>query len=110
MSRNYYCWRCKLIVPMLTDDEWEQVYPFLNTNTKNIKAHQVLTGASVTDSIHTLRQYACDQYFKITGFRETNSDTIWHHRLSIYGAECLTCGHLLRSEHATYCANCGRKV
>jgi hypothetical protein len=99
-----------MIIPMLTDDEWEQVYPFLNTNAETINNHQLSNGGSVKDSIRTLQYYACNKYFEITGFRETNPNAIWHHQLSIYGAECLTCGHLLRTKLAKYCANCGTKV
>ncbi len=70
---------------MLEEHEWEQVFP-----------------------VHPLHgRGALAKYFEITGFRETNFKTLWHHRLSLYGPECRVCGKLLRTPRAQWCAACG---
>jgi hypothetical protein len=45
-------------------------------------------------AMDTLQFEACEKYFEITGFRETNPYAIWHRRLSDHRPECSNCGHL----------------
>ncbi len=94
---------------MLTDDEWEQVRPLLQMDSKRTKKYRQDTGAGLREAIDALRHEACEKYFEITGFRETNPNALWHHHLSNFGPECDSCGHLLRTKESTYCANCGAK-
>ena len=49
-------------------------------------------------------------YNRITGADETNPATVWHHRVSLYGAACTHCGRPLRTPTAKLCASCGRPV
>ena len=107
MPKTYYCWRCKMPIPMLTDDEWAEVHPLLQNDIERIKAHRAETGLALKEALSTLRHRACERYLEITGFRETNPNAIWHHHLSGYGPECPKCGHLLRTSKASFCANCG---
>ncbi len=53
---------------------------------------------------------AFDEYERMTGFRETNVNALWHHRLSLYGPPCKKCGRLLRTVQARHCAECGAAV
>lgn len=94
---------------MLTDDEWREIAPLIQFDTERIKNYREQHQMGLREAIDGLQFIACEKYFEITGFRETNPNAIWHHRLSDYGTECPECGHLFRTPQATFCANCGAK-
>ncbi len=48
-----------------------------------------------------------DYYNDLTGFGETNANSIMHHRISQYGPDCKKCGKPYRTPKATFCAACG---
>ena len=109
MAKTAYCWRCKIDVPMLDEQEWEQVYP--GNGLHGIKEYRERTGASLIEvKEHLYGQGAIQRYFELTGFRETNANAIWHHRLSLFGPPCASCGKLLRTPRAKMCAACGALV
>ena len=108
MPKAYHCWRCKVPVPMLTDEEWAEIQPMLTNIGAWMIAQRAATRPSYKEALRELNQLACERYFEITGIRETNANVLRHHRLSIYGEECPGCGHLLRTKQASFCANCGR--
>ncbi len=87
MVRVLYCWRCQMQIPML----------------ENHEAAYVLGRGDDRDGI--LRRY-----FELTGFEETNSNAVWHHVASQYGAPCGSCGKPLRTPRARMCAACGAQV
>jgi hypothetical protein len=98
MAKTAYCWRCKIDVPMLDEDEWEQLYPHLSEGLRGIGEFREREGK------------ALERYLEITGFRETNAIAIQHHRLSLFGPPCASCGKLLRTAMAKMCAACGTLV
>ena len=49
---------------------------------------------------------AVQKYQRLTGYRETNANAIWHHKLSLYGAPCKQCGRPLRTPDAKKCGSC----
>ena len=90
MARELYCWRCKVEMPMLDEDEWARIGPLLSDS------NDPLT-----------RQAALDLYEEMTGLRETHINAIWHHRIQDYGPACSECGKPLRTPRANFCAACG---
>ncbi len=92
MPRTLYCWRCKMDIPMLDEQEWHEVAPLLRIRPEDIGAR---------------RQGALDRYYAITGFRETEPNAIHHHRIRLYGPPCEACGKPLRTPRAKWCAACG---
>ena len=84
-----YCWRCKMDIPMLDgSEELARVLPFLHSFD---------------------RQRALDEYFAITGCRETNSRALWHHVTASHGPPCSGCGKPMRTSEATHCVMCGTR-
>jgi hypothetical protein len=108
MAKTLYCWRCRIDVPMLDEDEWAEVEPHLVNAIERIKRYRAEHGVSLYEARRDgYGKDALERYFQITGFRETNADALWHHRLSDYGPPCDACGKPLRTPRAKLCAACG---
>ena len=105
--KNYFCWRCKIEIPMLEEAEWKRLAPLLTNHIAETKRIRKEKNCDLATAKSLAETAACDLYFEMTGFRETNINALWHHRLSLYGKECPKCGHLLRTPKARFCANCG---
>ena len=88
-----WCWRCKAEMPMLEEHEFRQV------------VSKGKPGALPLDFTSML-----DEYERVTGYRETNPNAIYHHRLSIYGPPCVNCGKPLRTPQAKLCGACMKPV
>jgi hypothetical protein len=96
---------------MLDESEWEQIFPDLQRGFREIKEYRQAHGASFEQAKqHVHGQGALKRYFEMTGFRETNVNAVWHHRLSLYGPPCRACGKPLRTPRAKLCAACGVDV
>ena len=50
-----------------------------------------------------------DLYWKMTGFKDAHPNAILHHKISLYGPLCETCGKPYRTKAASFCAACGNK-
>jgi hypothetical protein len=74
---------------MLEEHEWREILPDLEHGAED------------------RGQAALVRYNKITGFDETNPNAIWHHRLSLFGPPCRTCGKPFRTPRAKLCVVCG---
>ena len=94
---------------MLTEEEWAELSPLLNNYLQRVKEYRSKYGVGLKEALNSVGAPACQKYFEITGYKETNFNAIWHHRLSAYGPKCSSCGHLLRTKEASFCANCGAK-
>jgi hypothetical protein len=95
-------------IPMLEEHEWEQLQPFLRGAIESIKEYREKHGASLHEATHFgWGQGPLELYYKMTGFRETNVNALWHHRLSQFGLPCAACGKPLRTPRAKFCAACG---
>ena len=90
---------------MLDEGEWEMMEPLLRfSSIQRIRGEKGLgLGAAWKDQ----QAQACAMYEKLTGYKETVANAIWHHRLALFGPECPDCGQLLRTPQARFCANCG---
>ncbi|NQT15165.1 MAG: hypothetical protein HQ582_20585 [Planctomycetes bacterium] len=94
---------------MLDEHEWERLASALSGHAEKIMRTRRQESCDLVTARELAGKEACDLYFEMTGYRETNSDALWHHRLAYSGPECPRCGHLFRTPKATYCANCGVK-
>ena len=62
-----WCWRCKMDIPMLDEDEFSLVMTEFHANRPDG------------------RKAMMAEYNRLTGFLESNPNAVWHHRISIYG-------------------------
>jgi hypothetical protein len=93
---------------MLDESEWAQLQPFLSDMILRIKSHRESTGASLSRAlVQGYEVPALQKYFELTGFRETNVNALWHHRLSEFGPVCRVCGRRIRRPQSRFCAECG---
>ena len=104
-----YCWRCQMDIPMLTEEEWKIIHPLLNSSVERIKQYRKQNNVSLSDALHSGigHKATLEMYEKITGFKETNVNAIWHHRASLFGSLCKNCKKPLRTPKASFCAECG---
>jgi hypothetical protein len=108
MAQTLYCWRCQMEVPMLDELEWARIAPSLSNAAADIVAYRKTHGVSLAEAReHGYGIEALAEYFRITGYRETGADVLWHHRLSLYGRPCTACDTPLRTPQAKHCAECG---
>lgn len=91
-----WCWRCKIEVPMLDDEEFKRASSLRWTGTGDLWGRQFGK---------VLREYE-----RITGFRETNINAFFHHAVSLYGPPCPNCGKPLRTPKARLCGFCMHRV
>ena len=103
-----------MVVPMLDEDEWPAVSAALSKGIRNIQARRAVTGESVSEAttdeqIQVQYAEALTLYEQLTSFQETNPLAVWHHRVSLYGPPCATCGKPLRTPLAKLCAACGAR-
>ncbi len=106
--KKMYCWRCDMELPMLDEHEFEQLSAVLSQcirDVKTIRQEQSIPLEEV-DTISVFKP-ALDCYERLTGFKETNPNALWHHRISLYGPPCLKCGLPLRTPQASMCPKCG---
>lgn len=107
MPRTIYCWRCQTERPMLTEEEWALVSPHLTNMIEEIQAYRQLHNCSLAEAMQMgSGREALKIFEQITGFKESNPNALFHHRLSLYGPPCHSCGKPLRSPQARFCAMC----
>ena len=108
MAENLYCWRCDMVIPMLTEHEWEIMEPALHQAIDDAKQYREANDVDLREAMQkNYGRRALELYRELTGFNETNSNAIWHHRISLYGPACTHCGKPLRTPVASFCAACG---
>jgi hypothetical protein len=96
-----------MVVPMLTEPEWARMEPVLRKVIADVKSYRTEKGVGLKEAMaQSYGENAIALYRELTGFPETNSDAIWHHRASMYGPPCQMCGKPLRTPQAKLCGSC----
>ena len=98
--KKLWCWRCKMEIPMLDEEEYAIAYKLYGEAFKRRKS-----GMTREEGFKPLLDY----YKKVTGFKETEPNAIMHHRITQYGPPCENCGKPYRTPKASFCAACGNK-
>jgi hypothetical protein len=106
MPETIFCWRCRIDVPMLTEVEWAELSPHLNERVAQIQDYRRQHDCSLKEALKQGLGDALKVYERLTGFKETNPNALWHHRRSIYGPPCPSCGKPFRTPQARFCAAC----
>lgn len=97
--QKLWCWRCKMEVTMLNEEEYSIAYELYGKMIKNLSAN------TKEERSKELVEY----YFNLTGEMDTNPNSIIHHRIALYGPTCENCGRPYRTPKASFCAACGHK-
>ena len=92
---------------MLGDQEWLEFAGPLGNIIGLIKKVRAEQGLSLPDALNVAGLEALNRYRELTGYAETNVNALWHHRLSLFGPPCSSCGKPLRTPQAKHCAECG---
>lgn len=92
---------------MLTEAEWAQLEPALLAATQEIKDRRE-RGLSLPEAVATpYGRPALLLHERLTGEMATSVEPLWHHRNSLHGPPCVSCGKPLRTPRARVCAGCG---
>jgi len=117
MPQDKYCYKLGYVIPMLTDEEFEQIRPHLGI-IELIKRYRTQTGCSLLEAkTHvennldemTQKSEAMAIYEKLTGQRLNSMDELYLTPLPDYGRPCPSCGKPFRSPRAKFCAECGSR-
>ena len=104
-----WCWRCRMELPMLDEEEFAIVAKLYLRVMHGAKKFRMRNDAPLSDvPLAELFRPLREAYFELTGMNETNANAIMHHRISLYGPTCENCGKPLRTPRASFCAACGR--
>ncbi len=95
-----WCWRCKMDVPMLDDEEFKIA---------NKLYGELFDPENISKTREERAKPLLDYYNDLTGFGETEPNAIMHHCISHYGQPCENCGKPYRTPKPSFCAACGNK-
>jgi hypothetical protein len=98
--KTLWCWRCRMDIPMLDEEEYKSIFELYTNAFEKRKS-----GLSFEESLKPMIAY----YKELTGFDDSNPNSILHHRISRYGPPCENCNKPYRTHIASFCANCGNK-
>ena len=106
-----WCWRCRRDVPMLDEVEYQQLDVVLSSCIRSIQHEREARGVSL-EAIDLTAHYspAVHLYMRLTGVALSDWEELRHHRDSLLGPDCGTCGRALRSPYARRCAECGTEA
>lgn len=99
--KELWCWRCKMIIPMLDEVEFKRAEELYKEGMHN-------HGVPLSNREDRFKKLL-DFYFEVTGYDETEPNAVMHHRISLYGPQCENCGKPYRTDKASFCAACGHR-
>ncbi len=106
-----WCWRCKQEMPMLDEDEYRKITDIYYQCIRTVKEYRKENNATLAESpVDKLFEPVRIEYENLTGTANCHHNAIMHHRISIYGEPCISCGKPSRTPRAKMCASCGTKV
>ena len=107
-----WCWRCKMVLPMLDEEEFSVVSNLYSQGMRGTKEFREKHNIPLSDApIKELFRPVREAYQRLTGWEEEqHQNAVMHHRISIYGPPCEGCGKPLRTPQASFCAACGRRA
>ena len=92
---------------MLDEQDYAEIATLYRTGAASVKRYREATGASLKSTpMKELFSPMMSRYEALTGFKETNPNSVMHHRLSLYGPPCHHCGKPLRTPKARICGSC----
>lgn len=106
--KEYYCWKCDASMPFFEEEEWEKLLPVLRGATEEVKRVREAHGYDLKTARAIVIKETAPKIEAITGVPNLDYEPLYHHQLAAWGEECPSCGHLLRTSKAKYCANCGQ--
>jgi hypothetical protein len=102
-----WCWRCRQDMPMLDEDEYQQIWQLYGDCMHRFVEKRRAAGGQLT--INEVFEPVRKEYERMTGMADCHENAIMHHRTSIYGPPCRVCGKPLRTPRAKFCAACGER-
>jgi len=103
-----WCWRCKQDVPMLDEGQYAEVHRLYGecmNATKELREKWGLPLGVI--GVEERMLPVTLWYEQKTGMAGCYHNAVMHHRLSLYGKPCASCGKPLRTPKAKFCAACG---
>ena len=107
--KQLWCWRCKIVVPMLDENEFQAVNDVYRKCIVAVQEERTRWNRPLKDVAPDAFAPVLAAYFEQTGFEETNPNAVLHHRLALYGPPCHACEKPFRTPEASFCAACGAK-
>lgn len=103
-----YCWRVSEYLPMLNEEEWAELAPFLENTIKKIKLYMEKHNCDISTARTNCCSDAVAKFEQLTGYKNMDYDLMFYLRRSDYGEKCRVCGKLFRTPKASYCVGCGQ--
>jgi len=106
--RYAWCWRCRAMVPMFDEDEFQSIRDAYQIGILGVKASLQLEARLFKEGDKdVILSEVAPRYRKITGLSSEVPQDVLKHRLSLVGPPCEKCGKELRTPLAKKCVECG---
>ncbi len=104
---KHFCWRCQRVMPFFDDEEMELVSPLLADGIRDIERYREEHGVDIETARKHCKPEVKELMKELMGDDDIYFDQLFHHKRSNWGNQCASCGHLLRTPQASFCAECG---